>query len=89
MTPIKAIKAKCLDCCCNQQNEVKLCTAEQRKAAAAAARPPWEYSAKDLAACIVLGFKFGKHFVGICAHIWRHKSPVKLHSFNNLELCSH
>lgn len=24
--PIKAIRAKCLDCCCNQQNEVKLCT---------------------------------------------------------------
>ena len=28
MTPIKAIKAKCLDCCCNQPNEVKLCTAK-------------------------------------------------------------
>ena len=27
-TPMKAIKAKCLDCCCNQHNEVKLCTAK-------------------------------------------------------------
>lgn len=26
MTPIKAIRAKCLDCCCGQANEVKLCT---------------------------------------------------------------
>lgn len=25
MTPIKAIRAKCLDCCCNMANEVKLC----------------------------------------------------------------
>ena len=25
MTPIKAIRAKCLDCCCGQANEVKLC----------------------------------------------------------------
>ena len=24
-SPIKAIRAKCLDCCCNQANEVKLC----------------------------------------------------------------
>ena len=24
-TPIKAIRAKCLDCCCNQVKEVKLC----------------------------------------------------------------
>lgn len=24
--PVKAIRAKCLDCCCNSQNEVKLCT---------------------------------------------------------------
>lgn len=23
--PVKAIRAKCLDCCCGQQNEVKLC----------------------------------------------------------------
>lgn len=23
--PIKAIRAKCLDCCCGQANEVKLC----------------------------------------------------------------
>jgi hypothetical protein len=27
MTPIQAIRAKCLDCCCDQANEVKLCTA--------------------------------------------------------------
>lgn len=26
MTPIKAIRAKCLDCCCGSQTEVKLCT---------------------------------------------------------------
>ena len=25
MTPLKAIKMKCLDCCCGQANEVKLC----------------------------------------------------------------
>ena len=25
LTPIKAIRAKCLDCCCGQSNEVKLC----------------------------------------------------------------
>lgn len=25
MTPIQAIKAKCLDCCCGQRNEVKVC----------------------------------------------------------------
>lgn len=24
-TPIKAIRAKCLDCCCNQVMEVRLC----------------------------------------------------------------
>jgi hypothetical protein len=24
-SPIKAIKAKCLDCCCGQREEVKLC----------------------------------------------------------------
>lgn len=29
MTPIKAIREKCLDCCCDQVNEVKLCTAER------------------------------------------------------------
>lgn len=27
MTPIQTIRAKCLDCCCDQANEVKLCTA--------------------------------------------------------------
>ena len=27
--PIKAIRAKCLDCCCGSSNEVKLCTAEK------------------------------------------------------------
>lgn len=25
LTPIKAIRAKCLDCCCQQQIEVRLC----------------------------------------------------------------
>ena len=25
MTPIKAIRAKCLDCCCGQLAEVRLC----------------------------------------------------------------
>lgn len=25
LTPIKAIRAKCLDCCCWQKNEVKYC----------------------------------------------------------------
>ena len=25
MTPMKAIRLKCLDCCCNQVNEVRLC----------------------------------------------------------------
>lgn len=28
MTPLKAIRAKCLDCCCGQANEVKQCTVE-------------------------------------------------------------
>ena len=28
MTPMKAIRAKCLDCCCGSANEVRLCTAE-------------------------------------------------------------
>lgn len=27
VSPIKAIKAKCLDCCCGQKEEVKLCPA--------------------------------------------------------------
>ena len=26
-SPLKAIRAKCLDCCCDSANEVKLCTA--------------------------------------------------------------
>ena len=25
MTPMKAIRAKCLDCCCGQMKEVRLC----------------------------------------------------------------
>ena len=25
--PIKAIRAKCIDCCCGERQEVKLCTA--------------------------------------------------------------
>ena len=28
MTPMKAIRSKCLDCCCGSSNEVRLCTAE-------------------------------------------------------------
>ncbi len=28
-SPIKAIRAKCLDCCCEDRNEVKFCTAEK------------------------------------------------------------
>lgn len=27
-SPIKAIKEKCLDCCCDQREEVKLCPAK-------------------------------------------------------------
>lgn len=29
LTPIKAIRAKCLDCCCDSNNEVKCCTVTQ------------------------------------------------------------
>lgn len=28
ITPMKAIRAKCLDCCCGQAREVKLCACE-------------------------------------------------------------
>lgn len=28
MTPMQAIRAKCIDCCCGQVYEVKLCTAK-------------------------------------------------------------
>lgn len=28
ISPIKAIRLKCLDCCCGSSNEVKLCPAE-------------------------------------------------------------
>lgn len=27
ISPLKAIRQKCLDCCCGSSNEVKLCTA--------------------------------------------------------------
>ncbi len=27
--PVKAIRAKCLDCCCNNASEVSLCPSEQ------------------------------------------------------------
>lgn len=27
--PLKAIRAKCLDCCCGQANEVRLCPSTQ------------------------------------------------------------
>ena len=29
LTPLKAIRAKCLDCCCGQYNEVKLCPSRE------------------------------------------------------------
>ena len=29
LTPVKAIRAKCLDCCCQQIVEVRFCTANQ------------------------------------------------------------
>lgn len=29
MTPLKAIRAKCLDCCCGQVYEINKCTATQ------------------------------------------------------------
>ena len=29
LTPIKAIRAKCLDCCAGQRNEVRMCTVEK------------------------------------------------------------
>lgn len=30
MTPMKAIRAKCMDCCCGQTQEVRLCQAQDR-----------------------------------------------------------
>ena len=27
LTPVKAIRAKCIDCCCGKMNEVRLCAA--------------------------------------------------------------
>lgn len=29
MTPLKAIREKCLDCCCSSAQEVRLCTCEK------------------------------------------------------------
>ena len=29
ISPLKAIRLKCLDCCCGSANEVKLCTVEK------------------------------------------------------------
>ena len=29
LTPIKAIRAYCLDCCCGSKNEVRLCPSEK------------------------------------------------------------
>lgn len=29
VSPLKAIRLKCLDCCCGSSNEVKLCTVEK------------------------------------------------------------
>lgn len=34
-TPIKAIRAKCIECCCGQMGEVRLCTIKDC--------PLWEY----------------------------------------------
>lgn len=34
-TPMKAIRAKCLECCCGQMGEVRQCTIEDC--------PLWEY----------------------------------------------
>lgn len=28
LSPLKAIRAKCIDCCCGNQQEVRLCPAE-------------------------------------------------------------
>ena len=28
LTPVKAIRAKCLDCCCGHPSEVRICTAK-------------------------------------------------------------
>ena len=28
LTPIKAIRAKCIDCCCGEKKEVRLCPIE-------------------------------------------------------------
>jgi len=30
LTPIKAIRAKCLDCCCGQAKEVRECPSDKR-----------------------------------------------------------
>ena len=35
VSPLKAIRAKCLDCCCDQRDEVKLCPATKC--------PLWEF----------------------------------------------
>lgn len=29
LTPMKAIRAKCLDCCCDSRSEVRLCSIEK------------------------------------------------------------
>lgn len=29
LTPLKAIRARCLDCCCGQPKEVRACTAQK------------------------------------------------------------
>ncbi len=29
LTPVKAIRAKCLDCCCGHPSEVRICTAKK------------------------------------------------------------
>ena len=29
LTPVKAIRAKCLDCCCGHPSEVRICTASK------------------------------------------------------------
>jgi len=40
LTPIKAIRAKCLDCCCGSAKAVKFCTCDGKRSTAC---PLWPY----------------------------------------------
>ena len=40
LTPVKAIRAKCLDCCCGSSNEVELCPCDGVHGALC---PLWKY----------------------------------------------